>query len=442
MSHTDDKGPLLDQLRELPVEVTLEQVGHMVAAFPLATGLTAWLATLKTNLNTILMTITGTLLVATGIHVFSGGGPATTATTVPPAVMEPRPEAPLPAEPEEAPAVVLAIPAEETAAQSKSAPPAADAPAPADILPPVGPPADPAPTPEPAPPTPVAVQGPPAPDATDRQAKGTNERRFDLRDFIGIKVMNNMDVTLEIGDFAVIATGDEDVLQQLDVQVKEQLLQLDYRIIGRSRRTCGPVDFTVRMPLVHVLEVMGSGSVQAAELPTTSKLDLSVMGSGNITLGRVPDATALNVMVRGSGNIHLKEVGTTGTADLNVVGSGNADVGRIAQAGSLLVRVAGSGTAACAGVNVSGTTTMNVTGSGDLTISGTTSRVEVTVTGSGNVHANELKANGGTVAVTGSGDAFVHSEGPLQLTTKGSGTIHTTGSAGGNAPRGVGEGPY
>lgn len=439
MSHTDDKAPLLDQLRELPVEVTLEQVGHMVAAFPLATGLTAWLATLKTNLNTILMTITGTLLVGTGIHLFSGGDPATITATVPPAEMEPRLEAPLPAETEEAPAVVLTFP-KETAVETKSAPPPVDAPASSEPAAPLAPPADPAPTS--APPVPTAIPDPVPPPVPVERTEATNERRFDLRDFIGIKVINNMNVALEIGDFAVIATGEEDVLQQLDVQVKDQLLQLDYLIVGRSRRSCGPVDFTVRMPLVQVLEVMGSGSVKATELPTTAKLDLSVMGSGNISLGRVPDATALNVMVRGSGNIHMKEVGTTGTADLNVVGSGNADVGRIAQAGSLLVRVAGSGTAVCEGVNVSGTTSMNVTGSGDLTISGTTSRVEVTVTGSGNVHANELKANGGTVAITGSGDAYVNSEGPLQLTTKGSGTIHTTGSAGGNAPRGVGKGPY
>lgn len=438
MSHPDDDAPLLDQLRELPTEVSLEQVDRMVAAFPIATGLTLWLATLRTNLNTILMSITGTLLVGAGIHLFSGGDPATTTTQLPLAGIGPELEAPLPAAPEEAPAVVLTIPTRGSAGQVQPAPSVAAPSPPPNAIPPVEPPT-----------VPMAVLPPPAvshaptlPDAPVRQPKAANERRFDLRDFTGIKVVSAMNVTLEVGDFSVTATGPEEALQQLDVQVKNGVLELDYLIVGRSRRTCGPMDFTVRMPLVHLLDVMGSGSLHGTDLPTTAKLDLNVMGSGNITLERVPDATALKMSVRGSGSIRIEDVGTTEAAEVNVVGSGVAEVGRMAQAGSLKVLVAGSGVATCERVNVTGTSTLWVTGSGDLTASGTTGRVDVTVTGSGNVRASELNANGGKVAVIGSGDAFVHSEGPLQLQTQGSGTIHTTGSAGGLAPQGVGSGAH
>lgn len=438
MSHPDDNTPLLDLLRELPAEVSLEQVDRMVAAFPIATGLTLWLATLKTNLNTILMSMTGILFVGAGIYLFSGSDPATTTTRSPLAEAGPELEAPLPAAPEEAPAVVLTIPAKGSAGRVQPAPSVAAAPPPPNTFPPVEPPI----APMALLPPPAVSHAPPMPDAPVRPSQATNERRFDLRDFTGIRVVSAMNVTLEIGDFSVTATGPEDALQQLDVQVKNNVLELDRLIVGRSRRTCGPVDFTVRMPLVRLLDVMGPGSLHGTELPTTAKLDLHVMGSGNITLDRVPDATALKMLVQGSGSIRIKDVGTTEAAEVDVMGSGTAEVGRMARAGSLKVLVAGSGVATCERVNVTGTSTLGVTGSGDLIAGGTTGSVDVTVTGSGNVRAGELNANGGRVAVTGSGDAFVHSEGPLQLQTQGSGTIHTTGSAGGIAPQGVRSGAY
>lgn len=441
MTHPEDEKATLAALRVVPTEVSLEQVHSMVVTFPLAVGAMAWLiSAIKFNLNTILMTSSASLIIGTSAYLIATSAPTelpAAATSAPAVVVEMAAE-PLP-EPE--PAVVFELPA--TKKETPRPEPKEQEPSMACMVLSE----DSVPTPLPAEEpdehvlASVSVQPlpPMAPLAPKVVHKTTGERTFQLRDFIGIKVVSSMDVTLEIGDFAVTATGEEDALNQLDVQVKERALYLDYLIVGRSRRACGPVHFTVRMPLVHMLDVMGSGTIHAAELPSTARLDLGVMGSGNITLGSVPDATALNALVRGSGSIHLDELGTTHTADFNVVGSGGVDVSRIAQAGALQVLVAGSGVAACKQVKVTGTTTMAVTGSGELTVTGHTDQVNVTVTGSGNVHANDLKSNGGKVAITGSGDASVNSEGPLQLTTTGSGTIHTSGSAGKNRSRGVGD---
>ncbi len=72
MNTPDKKDALLAPLRELPVEVSLQQVEHMVAAFPAAMGAMAWLLhTVKFNLNTLIMTSIGTLLLGTGIFVLS-----------------------------------------------------------------------------------------------------------------------------------------------------------------------------------------------------------------------------------------------------------------------------------------------------------------------------------------------------------------------------------
>ena len=61
MNHPEDAPVKLDVLRQLPLEVDLEQVRRMVAGFPLAMGALAWLIhTLKFHLNTVLMSTLGT----------------------------------------------------------------------------------------------------------------------------------------------------------------------------------------------------------------------------------------------------------------------------------------------------------------------------------------------------------------------------------------------
>ncbi|MBL7956508.1 MAG: hypothetical protein JNM49_00990, partial [Flavobacteriales bacterium] len=59
--HDNDKA--LGLLRTLPAEVSLEQVGQMVIAFPLVGAATGWLAWSKIHLNSIVMTTTGSLIV-------------------------------------------------------------------------------------------------------------------------------------------------------------------------------------------------------------------------------------------------------------------------------------------------------------------------------------------------------------------------------------------
>lgn len=428
----------LAALRELPAEVSIDQVKHMVAAFPLAMGAMAWLLhTLKFNLNSVLMTSTASLIIGTSAYLIGTSAPTElpAATPLPAVVLEMPVTEALP-EPE--PAVVF----ERPAAATKSAPaPKQQQPEMAcmvlseDSL--VVAPS----TPEGGEPIAAATNFPaltPTRPLAPATTTTNGERIFPLRDFTGIKVVSSMDVTLEIGEFAVTAIGEEDALEQLDVQVKDRVLVLDFLITGRSRRTCGPVHFTVRSPLVNALTVMGSGSINGTELPGTPKMDLSVTGSGSITLTRLLDAPVLNMLVRGSGGIQLEEVVQTERAELSVTGSGVANVGRISKARDLQVLVAGSGTADCNEVTVSGTTTLNLTGSGEVTVTGRTERIDISVFGSGDVMAKDLKAQGGRVTVTGSGDASVHSSGPLEMLTTGSGKIHRSGSAGANRSRGVG----
>ena len=433
MNHQEDDKATLAALRAAPTEVSMEQVRSMVATFPLAVGVLSWLiGAIKFNLNTILMSSSAILIIGASAILSTGRmseeRPATARDL--PAVAQELPAAEALPEPE--PAVVFEQP---TPKKATPPPPQelslvactvanTDQPQPSDektvewTVP--------AYTDE-KPISPSAPEGP----------KTNMERTFELRDFIGIKVASSMDVTLEVGDFSVTANGDEDALAHLDVRVKDHVLELDFTSSDRSRRSHEPVHFTVRLPVVRTLTVMGSGSVNGPELPPTAHLDLNVLGSGSIILARLLDATTLNLLVEGSGSIDLEDVVRTERAQVNVMGSGMADINRIGEADGLHIQVAGSGIANCRQVNVTGKTAMNITGSGQVNTTGRTDRIEVTLIGSGDVMAKELKAKGGKVIITGSGDASVYCDGPLELLTIGTGAIHTSGSAGRIRSRGV-----
>ena len=436
MNHQEDDKATLAALREAPTEVSLEQVRSMVATFPLAVGVLSWLiSAIKFNLNTILMSSSAILIIGASAILTTGRMPAerpATTSDLPTVALE------LPAAealPEPVPAVVFEQPAPKKATPPppQEKPPMActvantDQQQPRDERTNEG--TAPANTGE-------KPMSPSAPEGPVGQQKNV-ERTFELRDFIGIKVASSMDVILEVGDFAVTANGDEDALANLDVRVKDHVLELDFASSGRSHRTHGPVQFTVRLPVVRTLTVMGSGSVNGPELPPTAHLDLNVLGSGSIILARLLDATNLNLLVKGSGGIDVEDVVRTERTLVNVMGSGVADISRIGEADGLYILVAGSGIANCRQVNVTGKTALNITGSGQVNTTGRTDRIEVTLIGSGDVMAKELKAQGGKVIVTGSGDASVYCDGPLELLTTGTGAIHTSGSAGRNRSRGV-----
>ncbi len=116
---------------------------------------------------------------------------------------------------------------------------------------------------------------------------------------------------------------------------------------------------------------------------------------------------------------------------VNVVGSGGVQVSKASGVDGLAISVEGSGNVDLGMVDVSGTTRIDLMGSGNVQVGGRTDRIEIMLQGSGDVNATSLRAkNGGKVHLAGSGNAYVHSDGQLEMVRKGTGTIHTSGSAG------------
>lgn len=381
MNTQDEKDALLAPLRELPVEVDLHEVEHMVAAFPAAMGTMAWLLhTAKFNLNTIIMTSIGTLLLGTGIVVLS---------------LHPQQQPPNPAPVR--PSVVATPQAVPEPVKARIVPPSAmptgERPTPLAVQPSnraTEPersiPQDPAPEPVAAAPTVVAVPRPatPAPYAgTKTQA---NERVFDLSGFTGILLNSSLDVMVEQGPFSVTASGPQDLLDKLELKTEENLLVVGFQFGKWTMAKDRQPTVMVRLPRLEQLIVQGSGDIALAPLTDAARLELMVMGSGSIAM---------------AGAANMANLGIT---------------------------VAGSGDVACDQLDVKQEVVITVTGSGDVHVAGRTDQLEVNLVGSGDVHASDLKANTGHVNLAGSGDVFVADVATMQLSKVGSGDLHVGGS--------------
>ncbi|MGV3636113.1 MAG: GIN domain-containing protein, partial [Flavobacteriales bacterium] len=431
MNTPDPNKDTLAALRELPTEVSLKQVETMVAAFPLAMGAMAWLIhTLKFNLNSVLMTSSASILVGTTAYLLSNTAPV----TVPQAAATPEPvvitELPV-AEPVAEPAVAFERPQPKKSGPEPKNEAAIACTVVQDSVP-VMPPAEADVRVTASTRTEPVIQPAPAPAVT-------GQRTFDLRGFTGVMVASSVDVTVEMGEFSVTATGDEDLLEQLHIQLDGAMLRVDYGETRLSQRKNMSVQVQVRMPRVEDLVVAGSGSIHAERVASSNGLDLTVLGSGDLFVSRAEEARVVNLLVEGSGDIALANLASTKELTMNVRGSGGINLSQVGSTDALKIDLEGSGDVNCGMINVAGTTTISLTGSGDVQVGGRTDRVNVQLIGSGDVNATNLQArSGGRVAVTGSGDAYVFSDGALETSTEGTGEIHTSGGAGKNGSRGVG----
>lgn len=394
MKRPDDTENTLDALRELPPEVGLDQVRDMVAAFPIAVGITAWLATLKLHLNTILMTTTGTLIVGTSAYLLSADAPALApaqqARMEPAAVIElvkePVPEEPavvleIPA-PTPAPVPILPLPAKDTAMActvrteqttveiSTTEEPAMEA-------------------------VTVTIEEHAPEEEPATPCRPCGDRTFDAKDFNSIALRGSVNVHVEQGVFGVTAVGEGTLLDQLNIYVEDHELQIEVKDTKGKGSVRGDANVTVRMPRVKGLTVLGSGTLRVDRFDTADHLDLHVAGSGNLFVDAVEAVNDMDVMLEGSGNIR------------------------------------------CNTAHVIGATKVVLTGSGDVDLGGRTGTIDVGITGSGDVTASGMKTNGARVRITGSGDAVVFNEGDLDVKITGSGTVHDAGSAGGPGQRGV-----
>lgn len=132
---------------------------------------------------------------------------------------------------------------------------------------------------------------------------------------------------------------------------------------------------------------------------------VKLAGSGDVNFSGPVEigSSSLSLAVVGSGDLTAPAVtGTGGKVTLTVSGSGDLNVDKL-KASQLSVKVAGSGDIRVKGVNVE-SCTANCVGSGDISLAGKASTANLTVVGSGDIHAKPLSVNHGSKSVTGTGD--------------------------------------
>ena len=182
------------------------------------------------------------------------------------------------------------------------------------------------------------------------------------------------------------------------------------------------------------IRVLGSPDVEYRQ-SSDSKTTVSIYGSDNMVdlleVSTVNGVLQVNInkgvkIIKGSAEVYLK--GTLKGADLNlnITGSGDIEAENL-QYTNLSAFVKGSGDINVKNVKATTVKTI-VSGSGDVEMKGSTQMAMLTVNGSGDISADKLTATNVVATVSGSGDISCYASKQLDAKANGSGDIEYKGN--------------
>lgn len=175
----------------------------------------------------------------------------------------------------------------------------------------------------------------------------------------------------------------------------------------------------------------GSGTVitESRDVTGFNHVQLSGQGDVDVTAGE-----AFSITVRSDDNI-VPLLTTTLNRDTLVLGV--VDWQTLRPSDGILFTITlpdlkglmlgGNGDMSAVGVNT-GSFFVEIKGAGDVTVSGQTERLRVSVTGVGDVNAYDLSSQDVTAEITGVGDLFLDASSTLSVTLAGVGDVHYQGS--------------
>jgi DUF4097 and DUF4098 domain-containing protein YvlB len=195
--------------------------------------------------------------------------------------------------------------------------------------------------------------------------------------FHGVRVEGALDVVITPAS-----------VQQVEVEAQENLVGLLTTSVqggvwtiatSKGYSTNKPFVVHIRVPVIDVVELDGSGNVKADGSFTAGAVKLLVNGSGDIDMAFA--ASSVDVQLQGSGDVNL--AGTSAQVSVAVAGSGDINA-RNLRAESVQASVSGSGDIT---VHASKRLKAVIAGSGDITYSGDPATVDTSMDGSGEVRA-------------------------------------------------------
>jgi hypothetical protein len=219
------------------------------------------------------------------------------------------------------------------------------------------------------------------------KGKGAVEKQDrDAKDFKGINLMGSGDVFVKQGTaYKVVVEGQKNILDILETVVKNGILEIKFKK-GSWNINYDKLNIFIETPSVSSIELSGSGNMTIESALNTNDLTIKVSGAGDIKAADGVTTKKLNVEIGGSGNIMI---GTTSATELSA----------------------------------------DILGSGNFSIKGTGEKAELTVTGSGNIEANEFVTKSIEAQTTGSGDINCHATESIDASVTGSGNISYAGNA-------------
>ncbi|NOY49066.1 MAG: DUF2807 domain-containing protein [Chlorobi bacterium] len=157
------------------------------------------------------------------------------------------------------------------------------------------------------------------------------------------------------------------------------------------------------------------------QLPKLDKASLN--GSGDLIVKNNFKGNSLKVKLNGSGDfdgdLELKKL------EIYISGSGDASFRGIN--GDLKISVGGSGDVYASNLRLSDCS-IKIAGSGDMTLKGSTENMVIGLAGSGDVDAHDLKAVNVSVSIAGSGDVDIFAVESISASIIGSGDVSYSGN--------------
>ena len=202
-----------------------------------------------------------------------------------------------------------------------------------------------------------------------------------VKDFTKVSFGVAGNLYINIGpEFKVVLEGDKKDLEEIITDVSGGRLVIKKDNNWRFNFN-DKVTIYITMPELKGLGVSGSGKAEIKDAVKVEDLDLSVSGSGKIFTTDLM-VSKLGCSISGSGDIVPGGSGTASKADISISGSGNYEGGAL-KIESAEIHISGSGNCSC---NVTESLRASVSGSGNVTYEGNP-KVDAHVSGSGKVRS-------------------------------------------------------
>lgn len=207
-------------------------------------------------------------------------------------------------------------------------------------------------------------------------------KELKVEDFTGVALKGSFNVEVEQGDKSVRAKGNQNIIDRLDLEVKDGVLK-----VKLEKGNYRDFELTVFVSTRNITElaVAGSGDMKVGAFKALDELDVELAGSGAI---------------KGTGLLDIGE-----KCEVEIAGSGDVDLE--VKAAKLEVEIAGSG---------------------NVKLKGEASDQEISIAGSGDYKALDLVSEKAKVSISGSGDADLNVEKSLEVSIAGSGDVNYRGN--------------